>query len=142
MPDRQVQVTADRCPNCGTELGDPIRIESKIIEELPVPQPIVVTEYRIAHYTCPRCNREVAAVNRDCPLEGRFGNNLIAQTILLKYNGRLPHREIQDTLKQVYALKISPVTILDLTRRASDAVQSAIQCNPEYDSRFAGLLCR
>ena len=39
-PDRQVDVTADRCPDCGTELGNPIRIESRIIEEIPEPQPI------------------------------------------------------------------------------------------------------
>jgi DNA repair exonuclease SbcCD ATPase subunit len=36
-PDRQVDVTADRCPDCGTELGDPFRIDSKIIEEIPEP---------------------------------------------------------------------------------------------------------
>jgi len=52
-PDKQVEVTADRCPDCGTELGDPVRIESKIIEEIPEPQPIIVTEFRIAHYRCP-----------------------------------------------------------------------------------------
>jgi len=34
-PDRQVEVAIDRCPDCGTELGDPIRKESKIIEEIP-----------------------------------------------------------------------------------------------------------
>lgn len=127
-PDRQVEVTADRCPDCGTELGDPIKFESKIIEELPEPQPIVVTEYRIAHYTCPCCHREVAAVEPDCPSEGRFGNNAIAQTTLLKYEDRLPHRKIKDALKRIYGLNVSPATILDLTRRAADAVQS------QYDS--------
>jgi transposase len=127
-PNRQVEVTADRCPDCGTELGDPIRIESKIIEEIPEPQPIVITEYRIAHYTCPCCHREVAAVDPDCPSEGRFGNNAIAQTALLKYEDRLPHRKIKDTLRRVYGLDISPATILDLTRRAADAVRS------QYDS--------
>jgi len=50
-PNRQVEVTADRCPDCGAELGIPIRIESKIIEEIPDPQPIIVIEYRIAHYS-------------------------------------------------------------------------------------------
>lgn len=127
-PDRQVEVTADQCPDCGTELGDPIRFESKIIEELPEPQPIVVIEYRIAHYTCPCCHREVAAVEPDCPSEGRFGNNAIAQTALLKYKDRLPHRKIKDTLRRIYGLNLSPATILDLTRRAADAVQS------QYDS--------
>jgi transposase len=127
-PDRQVEVTADRCPDCGTELGHPIRIESKIIEELPDPQPIVITEYRIAHYSCPFCHREVTAIDPDCPSEGRFGNNTIAQTTLLKYEERLPHRRIQDTMRRVFGLNISPATILDLTRRAADAVQS------QYDS--------
>lgn len=127
-PDRQVEVTTDQCPDCGTELGDPIRFESKIIEELPEPQPIVVIEYRIAHYTCPCCHREVTAVEPDCPSEGRFGNNAIAQTTLLKYEDRLPHRKIKDTLKRIYGLNVSPATILDLTRRAADAVQS------QYDS--------
>jgi transposase len=123
-PDKQVEVTAYRCPDCGTELGDPIRIESKIIEEIPEPQPIVVTEYKIAHYSCPCCHKEVVASDRDCPAEGRFGYNTIAQTTLLKYEDRLPHRKIQNALNRVYGLTICPATILDLTRRAADAVQS------------------
>jgi transposase len=123
-PAKQVEVTADRCPDCGTELGSPTRIESKIIEELPEPQPIIATEYKIAHYTCPCCQREVVAFNSDCPSEGRFGNNIIAQTTLLKYEDRLPHRKIQNALRRLYGLNISPATILDLTRRAADAVQS------------------
>ncbi len=127
-PDKQVEVTADRCPDCGSELGDPIRIESQIIEEIPEPQPLIVTEYKIAHYRCPCCHREVAANDAGCPNEGIFGNNTIAQTTLLKYEDRLPHRKIQNTLKRLYGLNISPATILDLTRRAADAVQS------EYDA--------
>jgi transposase len=123
-PDKQVEVTADRCPDCGTELGDPIRIVSKIIEEIPQRQPIIITEYKIAHYRCSCCHREVAASDADCPNEGIFGNNTIAQTTLLKYDDRLPHRKIQDALKRLYGLNISPATILDLTRRAADAVQS------------------
>ena len=47
--DRQVDVTMDRSPDCGAELGLPFRIDSKIIEEIPEPQPIIVTEYKIAH---------------------------------------------------------------------------------------------
>lgn len=46
-PDSQVEVTADRCPDCGTKLGNPFRIESKIIEEIPEPQPVMVTEYKV-----------------------------------------------------------------------------------------------
>jgi len=123
-PDKQVDVTTDRCPDCGSELGDPFRIESKIIEEVPDPQPVIVTEYKIAHYTCPCCQKEVVATNSGCPKEGIFGNNTIAQTALLKYEDRLPHRKIQNALKRQYGLVICPATILDLTRRAADSVQS------------------
>jgi transposase len=126
-PDRQVEVTADRCPDCGTELGDPFRIVSKTIEEIPEPQPIVVIEYKIAHYRCPCCQKEVVANDVGCPHEGIFGNNTIAQTTLLKYEDRLPHRKIQGTLKRLHSLNISPATILDLTRRAADAVQSGYE---------------
>ena len=48
-PDRQVEVTMNRCPECGTDLGAPFRIDSKIIEDIPEPQPIIVTEYKICH---------------------------------------------------------------------------------------------
>ena len=95
-PDRQVEVTKDRCPDCGTELGDPFSVETKVIEEIPEPQPIIVTEYKIAHYTCPHCQKEVVATDSGCPKEGRFGNNAIAQATLLKYEDRLPHRKIRN----------------------------------------------
>ena len=80
----------------GTELGDPFSVETKIIEEIPEPQPIIVTEYKIAHYTCPHCQKEVAATDAGCPKEGIFGNNTIAQATLLKYEDRLPHRKIRN----------------------------------------------
>lgn len=127
-PYRQVQVTKDICPDCGTKLGKPFRIESIITEDIPQPQPVTVTEYKVCHYICPHCQKEVIADDPDCPNEGRFGNNTIAQVALLKYGDRLPHRKIQDALKRTYGLVISPATILDLTRRAADAVV------PEYDA--------
>lgn len=123
-PDRQVRVTRDLCPDCGAKLGNPFRVESKIVEEIPEPQPSIVTEYKICHYICPCCKSEVVAEDSSCPKEGIFGNNTIAQVALLKYGDRLPHRKIQDTLKRIYRLVISPATIFDLTRRAADAVQS------------------
>jgi transposase len=122
-PDCQKEVTLDRCPDCGTELESPFRIESKIIEEIPEPQPVMIIEFKIAHYKCPSCRKEVVAKDANCPREGKFGNNTIAQATLLKYVDRLPHRKIQDTLRRLHGLKISPSTILDLTRRAAEAVQ-------------------
>ena len=128
VPDRPVEVTIDLCPDCGADLGAPFRIDSKIIEEIPEPQPIMVIEYKIAHYRCPCCRKGVVASDPGCPHEGKFGNNVIAQATMLRYDGRMPHRRIQDAMMILFGLKISPATILDLTRRAADAVQS------EYDA--------
>ena len=134
-PDRQVEVTMDRCPDCGADLGSPFRIDSKIIEEIPEPQPVIVTEYKIAHYRCPCCRKEVTAKDRGCPHEGKFGNNVIAQATLLKYEDRVPHRKIHDAMLRLFGLKISPATIFDLTRRAADAVRS------EYDAILSQIRC-
>jgi hypothetical protein len=49
-PDKVVNVTKEKCPNCNSTLGEPIGVESRIIEEIPEPQPVTVTEFRIAHY--------------------------------------------------------------------------------------------
>ena len=123
-PDCQVDVKAVRCPDCGAELGTPFRIESKVVEEIPEPQPIVVTEYKIAHYRCPCCFKEVVGKDANCPHEGKFGNSTIAQATLLKYEDRLPHRKVQAALKRQHGLEISPATIFHLTCRAAEAVQS------------------
>src|SRR5512136_3129857 len=48
------------------------------------------------------------ANDSDCPSEGRFGNNTIAQTTLLKYEDRLPHRKIREALRRMHGLDISP----------------------------------
>ena len=128
IPDSQVEVTADRCPDCGAKLNLPFRFESKVIEEIPEPQPVIVTEYKIDHYICPCCGKEVVARDANCAHEGKFGNNVIAQATLMRYEDRLPHRKIQDTLKRIHGLALSPATIFDLTRRAGEAVR------PEYDA--------
>jgi len=103
-PDKQVEVTMDRYPDCGNELGLPIRIESKIIEDISKPQSVIVTEYKIAHYICPCYQKEVVGTDPSCPNEGKFGNNAIALATILKYEDRLPHRIIQDALMRLYRL--------------------------------------
>ncbi len=49
-PDEQVEVTMDRCPDCGAKLGSPFRIDSKIIEEIPEPEPIIEDSYKPAQF--------------------------------------------------------------------------------------------
>jgi len=117
----------DLCPNCGAELGLPFRIDSKIMKKfLNLNQSLSLnTKFRITDAPVAKRSR---CRQFDCPHEGKFGKNIISLATLFRYEDRLPHRKIQDALKRLYGLKISPATILDLTRRAADAVRS------EYDA--------
>lgn len=119
----------------GSKAWCPFWNRIEVIEEIPKPQPVMVTEYNIANYRCPGCPKEVVASDAECPSEGWFGNNIIAQTALLKYEDRLPHRKIQDALRRLHGLNMSPATVVDLTRRAAEVVQS------EYDAILNKIRC-
>jgi transposase len=66
---------------------------------------------KIAHYRCPGCHKEVAAKDPGCPHEGKFGNNVIAQATLLKYEGKMPHRKIHDAMMRLFRMKNLKKTI-------------------------------
>jgi len=138
-PDRWIDVTLDKSPCCDAKLGSPSKTEMKIIEEIPEPQPVIVTGFRIAHYECPCCGKEVVATHPDCPAEGRFGKNVLATVTLLKYGSRLPLRKICEVLSQYHNLDVKPATVLDFTRRVSGKLRG------EYEKviqrvRKAGVL--
>lgn len=134
-PERTVNVTAKECPHCHSPLGKPMRIESRIIEEIPEPMPVKVTEYRLAHYDCSKCGEHVVARHPDCPSEGIFGKRTLAHITLLKYDGRLPHRRVCETLQREFGLCVTPATVLDVTRRVSDALEG------EYEAIKKRIRC-
>ena len=120
IPTETESLHLDVCPDCGELLGKPKRIQRKVIEEIPEPQPLRVIEFLIPHYHCQSCNKEIVPSHPELPSEGMFGNNLQAQISLMKYEDRLPHRKIVQTLNRQYALNLTPATVLDVTRRVAD----------------------
>ena len=115
------------CPDCGLPLGKPKRVERRVIEELPQPQPLRVIEFLIPHYECKKCEKEIIPTHTELPKTGRLGNNLQSEIVLMKYEDRLPHRKIMNTLNRQYGLRLTPATILDVNHRVAD------QLKPEYD---------
>jgi transposase len=78
-------------------LGRLVKIEKRIIEEIPKPQPLRVIEYSIAYYHYSYRNKDVAPTHPNLPsLRGRFGVNLMSKVALLKYSERLSHRKIEE----------------------------------------------
>lgn len=118
-PTMTLEMIEEKCPHCNTKLKKPFKTTSKIIEEIPEPQPVEVTEYKINHYKCPKCSREVIA-EAPVPKNSNFGVNTLTHVTLLKFEDRLPLRKVCSALRRQFNLDISSATVLDITRRVSD----------------------
>ncbi|MBL7169899.1 MAG: IS66 family transposase [Candidatus Aenigmarchaeota archaeon] len=123
-PDRIIMLTAKKCPHCHGKLGEPDRIESKIIEDLPKPKQTIITEFLQGFYTCPHCGKWVETRHNDLPVSGKFGNSTLTHVSLMKFQDRLPYRKIEEALERQYSLKITPASIFDFTKRVSDKLET------------------
>lgn len=112
-PTKTVEHKESACPHCKHKLKKPYRIERRIIEEIPEPQPVEVTEHLIYHYKCSHCNREVVPAHNLS--RGRFGPNLETHIVLSRFEDRLPLRKVSRSLKRHYKIGISNTAVLKIT---------------------------
>ena len=122
-----VEHSETECPYCRHRLGKPIRTDRRIIEELPEPQPIKVTEHLINHYHCNHCHRNIIAGN-NVP-RGMFGINAQATTVLLRFEDRLPLRKAVNALTR-QGLNMTNVCVQNISRRV------AYGLSPEYNKQI------
>jgi len=125
-PDRTVTVDHAYCPNCDCVLSEPDEYDTRTIVDIPHPVPTEVTKFKLGKQTCD-CGAEVVAEHPDCPDIGRFGPNLLAQTALLRYRGRLPHRVQAELFDSQLAYSVSHGTIYRLTKRVADQLRPAYE---------------
>ena len=116
----------ETCECCGTPLGDPNSVSHRIVEEIGNPAPKQVIKFLKFGWECGACGSSTVSRHPDCPPEGRFGRNVLVQATLMKYEERLPHRKLCETLDRTYGLSITPATTFDITRRVSEWLR------PEY----------
>lgn len=116
-----------KCPQCGAPLGGPLCVSHYIREEISNPSPKMTIDFLELEGKCDACGAHVVARHPDCPPDGRLGKNALVQTTLLKFEERLPHRKVCETLDRVYGLSVTPAMVLDITRRVSDWLR------PEYE---------
>ncbi|KXA89221.1 hypothetical protein AKJ57_05640 [candidate division MSBL1 archaeon SCGC-AAA259A05] len=119
-PQRTVVVAREECLHCGGELGELESVETRVIEDIPEPQPLEVTKYKIGHYFCETCGKEVTASHPDLPPKGRLGYNVAVQTTISKFEQRIPPEKIVNLLKWQYGLKLSTAATYDLMRRVAN----------------------
>jgi transposase len=120
-PTMSLELVEDKCPHCENKFGSPFKTISKIIEEIPEPQPIDVIEYKINHYKCKKCGK-ITVTQAPIPSESKFGPNTLAHVTLLKFDDRLPLKKVCNALARQFNLKLSSATVLDMTRRVSDSL--------------------
>jgi len=120
-PDEEVEVTCDCCPECGQHFDESVGVSPRLVEEIPDPQPPEVTQYNRHCYQCDSCGTETVATHPDCPDEGQFGVNVIAQSALSRYDYRLPYRKIADRFEHLHKLELSGAAAWHATERAARA---------------------
>ncbi len=123
-PDRTIESKLKRCPNCKKEKLVWLGKDERFVEEIPEPQPVKVTKFINNIYLCKRCNNEVVAAHKDCPDAGRFGNHVLAETALMKFEERLTFRKIEDVVMRRWKLAITPASVMNFTRRVSSALEA------------------
>ncbi|KXA92229.1 hypothetical protein AKJ66_04495 [candidate division MSBL1 archaeon SCGC-AAA259E22] len=121
-PEEEIDVTQDRCKDCGNDLGDPTGSHTRVIEDVPTPEPLTATQFNIFEYYCGPCDKKIVATHPDCPDEGDFGPNTLVQTTLFKYEYRLPHRKVSELFDTLYGLNISKGSVLAANERVANCL--------------------
>jgi len=123
-PDRTIESKLKRCPKCKKRKLVWLGKDERFVEEIPEPQPVKVTKFVNNIYLCTCCNNEVVAMHKDCPDAGRFGNRVLAETALMKFEERLTFRKIEDVMMRRWKLAITPASVMCFTRRVSSVLEA------------------
>lgn len=130
-PDETENVVASECEKCGSSNIKRLKqMKKSIIEDLPPPQEIKVTQYNLHKVKCSDCGHEFVSKHRDCPQKGNFGIYLMVYITMLKFHLRGVLRKIQDFLSYSLSFDISVKGIHDLLLRVGDV------CRIGYDEKL------
>lgn len=130
-PDEVIDVIASQCENCGSPRIEKLEnCEKSVIEDLPPPQKIKVTQYNRWEIKCQDCGHQFTSKHPDCPKVGNFGIFLLVYIVMLKFHLRGVLRKIQDFLILSNDFDISVKGIHDILLRVGNA------CKNEYESKI------
>jgi hypothetical protein len=129
-PDEIVEVIASQCENCGsTNLEQLENCEESVIEDIPEPQPIKVTQYNRWEVKCHDCGHQFISKHPNCPQTGNFGVFILVLITMLKFHLRGVIRKIQNFLFHSHKFDISVKGIHDMLLRVGNV------CKDEYDKK-------
>ncbi len=123
-PASTVKHTTSVCHKCGSKNIAETTHDSRIIAEIPQPQPCTVTRHVIQSYICNDCGNTTAA-DADIPEKGFLGCNLVAAIALL-WSARLPLKKIAKTIESFHKITLSTACINSALCNVSDAVEPLV----------------
>jgi len=127
-PTETIEHSETHCPQCNHQLDKPIKIVRKLIEDIPEPTPVIVTEHLISHYKCKHCGKII--VPKVKLPRGSFGYNLQTEIVLLNVDSRLPLRKIKTILQRKHKIEITDAHIYKMLHNMSNKLF------PEYEKNI------
>ncbi len=124
-PTETILHKTDQCSRCGSKKIEQTTQQTRIIAEIPKPQPVIITKHVIHSYFCNNCGNTTTS---DCaiPQKGNLGFNLTG-IILSLWSARITLRNIAKMLQSFYCIKISAGTINNCLCNTSAALEPVVE---------------
>ncbi len=110
-----------KCPDCQSQLGEPLEERTRIIEDL-ISEAIkvIATEHTITRYYCASCNKIVEPKVPDALPRCRIGNHILSLTAWLHYGLGQTISQIAEVLNYHLRFKLSPAGLLQMWHRLAE----------------------
>lgn len=115
--DKEVRVHLSHCPKCEQPLARSESTYTRIVEDIALVSPVIVTEYTIEKQRCISCGARVSAIPTETLSFSRFGGNLMTRILTLRYESRLPLNRIALLLLSAHGLSIRESAMQDMLDR-------------------------
>lgn len=120
-PTKTIHHDSKKCLNCGSKRITHTTQQTRIIAEIPKPQPCEITKHVIPSYLCKDCG-SITSADYTIPKKGCLGFNLTG-IILSLWSARITLRNIAKMIESFYSLKISAGTINNALCNTSSALE-------------------
>lgn len=124
------QHALDRCPDCNYKLSGHSIARRREVIDLPMMPAVQVVEHQVIKRWCPKCEKWHSPsldLSAEVMGQGRIGHRIASLVSWLRTTMRLPVKQIQLLLEQVYRLKLSVGEIVGLAHAVAQAGQATIQ---------------
>ncbi|MBI4707726.1 MAG: IS66 family transposase [Candidatus Omnitrophica bacterium] len=104
--DKEKDWTLCKCPDCGSDLGEPVEIRKRYTEDIPTVE-VEVIQHNIHRYYCSNCKKIIEPKVTDALPKAQLGLRLSVMTAWLHYNLGVTIENIIKWLSCFSSLKIS-----------------------------------